>query len=64
MKIKRNAAKCRKCGDIIQSKHRHDFVACRCKAIFVDGGLEYLRRGAESWDILEDLSETTEDDEQ
>lgn len=22
--------KCLNCGDIIQSKHRHDFVACSC----------------------------------
>jgi hypothetical protein len=37
---------CRKCGDVIQSKHRHDFVRCKCGEIFVDGGSEYLRYGA------------------
>jgi hypothetical protein len=40
-----NAAKCVHCGDIIVSRHRHDFVKCSCDSIFVDGGLEYERRG-------------------
>jgi hypothetical protein len=26
----RNKAKCRNCGDIIESKTRHDFVMCKC----------------------------------
>jgi hypothetical protein len=39
-------AKCLKCNDIIESKHRHDFVRCSCKEIFLDGGDEYLRAGA------------------
>lgn len=55
-KIKRNAARCLKCGDVIESKHRHDFRACSCGAIFVDGGLDYLRRGGD-FDAIEDLSE-------
>lgn len=25
-----NKAQCKNCGDIIQSKNRHDFVACSC----------------------------------
>lgn len=25
-----NKAKCLNCGDIIHSKHRHDFVSCKC----------------------------------
>ena len=37
--------KCSKCGDIIQSKHRHDFVRCKCGACFVDGGDDYTRLG-------------------
>ncbi len=55
-----NKARCCKCGDAIESKHVHDFVACKCGAIFVDGGKDYLRRGGEPEDI-EELSETTED---
>lgn len=53
MKLIRNRAKCRLCGDIIESKHRHDLVACKCGAIFIDGGLDYLRGGAR--DSLEDF---------
>ena len=41
----KNKAKCRKCGDIVESKHVHDFVACGCGAIFVDGGNQYWRWG-------------------
>lgn len=43
-KIIRNSAKCAVCHDEIESKHRHDFVSCKCGAIYVDGGHEYLRR--------------------
>lgn len=41
----KNQAKCLNCGDIIESKHRHDFVTCSCfvnstdnKGIAIDGG--------------------------
>ena len=43
--IVQNEAQCNKCGDIIVSKHVHDFVECGCGSIFVDGGMEYLKRG-------------------
>lgn len=36
---------CLECGDIIQSKHRHDFVRCKCGESFVDGGEDYFRAG-------------------
>ena len=36
---------CLKCGDIIQSMHRHDFVRCECGESFVDGGNDYFRAG-------------------
>lgn len=42
----RNVAECRLCGDVIESKSRHDFVSCKCGGIFTDGGLDYVRRGA------------------
>lgn len=42
--IIRNAARCSVCDDFIESKHVHDFVWCKCGAIAVDGGREYLRR--------------------
>ena len=43
--IKLNRVKCRLCGDIIESKHRHDFVVCKCGSIFIDGGHDYCRYG-------------------
>lgn len=54
--ITRNAARCLKCGETIESKGRHDFRWCSCHAIFVDGGLDYLRRGGDL-DAIEELSE-------
>ena len=56
-RIKSNKARCLVCDDIVESKLVHDFVACRCGAIFVDGGHDYLRRGGDPGNI-EDLSET------
>jgi hypothetical protein len=42
--ILKNRAECNLCKDIIESKHRHDFVSCKCGAIILDGGTDYLRR--------------------
>ena len=39
-----NRLQCKKCKDIITSRHGHDFVTCECKSISADGGGEYLRR--------------------
>ena len=55
MVITYNAAQCLRCGDTIESKHRHDFQSCSCGAVFVDGGLDYLRRGGDPADFR-DLS--------
>lgn len=44
VRLVENRGKCGKCGDVIVSRHRHDFVRCSCGAAAVDGGLEYLRR--------------------
>lgn len=44
MKIITNKIRCKHCGDIIQSKHRHDFCTCRCRKVSVDGGTVYLKR--------------------
>jgi tRNA(Ile2) C34 agmatinyltransferase TiaS len=59
-KILRNAARCKKCGETIESKSRHDFVTCKCGAISVDGGREYLRRVGNIED-MEDLSEVADE---
>lgn len=44
-KIVRNIAQCAQCKQVIESTHRHDFRACGCGSIFVDGGLDYMRWG-------------------
>jgi hypothetical protein len=56
----RNRARCRRCGDVIESRHRHDFVSCGCRAIFVDGGMDYLRAG---FDHPDDFEWMGDDDE-
>ena len=43
-KLTRNRCQCDECKDIIESTHVHDYVTCKCGAIAVDGGLEYIRR--------------------
>jgi hypothetical protein len=42
-----NQIKCNKCGDTPFSRNRHDFRYCKCGAVAVDGGQEYLRRVGE-----------------
>lgn len=54
-RIIRNIIKCKKCGDIIESKSVHDFKFCKCNSVAVDGGHEYLRRVGNR-DDYEDLS--------
>lgn len=46
-RLLRNQAQCLRCGDVIESTHVHDLVSCSCGQLFVDGGLEYLRRGGD-----------------
>lgn len=43
--VKKNAAWCLECDTVIESKFRHDFQECKCKALFVDGGRDYQRIG-------------------
>ncbi len=58
MKIIKNSIKCNICGDVIESKHVHDFVFCSCKACAVDGGHYYLRRVCREKDCFTELSIT------
>ena len=54
-RLTKNQAQCNKCGDIIESKSRHDFVRCSCGSLAVDGGLDYTRRvfnNIEEWTDL------------
>ena len=54
--IIRNAIRCKKCGDVIESETVHDFKFCSCGSCAVDGGLDYLRRCGNRGD-WEELSE-------
>jgi len=56
MKIIKNAIRCKRCGDEIESTYRHQYVMCRCGACAVDGGHDYLRRSFASMDCFEDIS--------
>ncbi len=59
MRILANKIQCKKCGDIIESHSVHDFKFCKCGAVAVDGGHEYLRRCG-SFENIIDLSEWKE----
>ncbi len=39
-----NKIKCKKCGDIIESKSINDYKKCSCGAVAVDGGKDHLKR--------------------
>jgi hypothetical protein len=63
----RNRAKCKNCLDIIESKHRHDWVSCSCfsndgdtTGIYIDGGQDYCRIGGK----LENVLRLNEQDEE
>ena len=59
-KIIKNAIQCKLCGEVIESKHVHEFVQCKCGACAVDGGHDYLRRCFRDKDCYIDLSESIE----
>ena len=56
--IIRNAIQCNHCGDIIESKHVHDFQTCKCGCVSVDGGYDYLKRCFQKEGDYTELSET------
>ena len=61
-KVIKNSIQCNLCGDIIESKFRHDFEECSCKACFVDGGHDYQRIGYAEEGCYTNLSEYEEVD--
>jgi hypothetical protein len=66
-RILRNAARCRKCQAIIESRGRWGYHSCPCGAIAVDGGRAYLRRtghpeDCEEMSVLDETQEPTEED--
>ena len=66
-RIIENKAKCLKCGDIIESIDRHDYVQCSCGNISVDGGKDYLKRsyrdGMDTWIDMSISEPITEGDD-
>lgn len=50
--IIRNAVKCNKCQEVLQSTHVHDYVECMCQETMVDGGNEYFRYGGNNVETL------------
>ena len=43
-RIIKNSVKCNLCGEIIVSEDVHDLKFCKCGAVSVDGGNDYLKR--------------------
>jgi hypothetical protein len=63
MKILSNQVKCLECGDEIYSAYRHDFKYCKCGAVGVDGGMDYLKRNyKDATSNYVDLSISIEDE--
>ena len=53
-----STATCKKCGDVLISRHRHDYVMCTCdNKTMLDGGTEYQRYGGVDLSLV-DLSGT------
>lgn len=49
MEKKRNRAKCKKCGDILESFHMDDYVKCSCNEISISGGTDRYYCAANDW---------------
>ena len=47
-----SGVKCYKCGDFIYSRAPHDFHRCSCGTLFVDGGFERIRYGADEINLV------------
>lgn len=48
---------CLKCNEILQSRHRHDYVTCHCdNKTMLDGGDEYLRTGGMEMTLVKAFS--------
>ena len=62
-KIIKNSVKCNLCGEIIVSEDLHDLKFCKCVAVSVDGGNDYLKRTYKnSPDDYTELSEYEENE--
>ena len=52
----RHAIQCKKCLETIESKHRHDFKYCSCRAVGIDGGISAGNRILGNLSDIEDRS--------
>ena len=59
VKIIVNKIRCKKCNDVIESTHGHDFKVCKCGSVAVDGGKDYLKRSGnrEDWEELSEYED-------
>ena len=55
-KVIKNSIRCKRCGDVIESRGVHEMVWCSCGSCAVDGGREYLRRAYKEEGCYEELS--------
>ena len=59
--LTRNAIKCLMCNTVLESKHQHHYVQCKCSnEAATDGGLDYQRILAKDLDLVENLCEYVE----
>lgn len=59
-----NSITCLNCGEVIVSRHRHDFQRCNCpNGTFIDGGLEpFGRFGGKDLNMIKQFQVTSDDD--
>lgn len=50
-----SAIQCKECKDVIYSRAHHDFHHCSCGNCFVDGGFDYFRYGANSFNSIKEI---------
>lgn len=61
--MKVRGRECPECGDFIWSKHRHNFVRCRCRKVAIDGGTDYIRMVREPFITeVREVQDNSEDD--
>ena len=64
-KIIQNKARCKLCGDVLESTSRHDFKWCKCGVMAVDGGHDYIKRcwkpGYEKDEVIEEMNIEADD---
>ena len=58
-KLIKNQWKCLYCGDVIESKHQHHSISCKCGKMSIDGGTSYIRLIGDL-DMMQDMCERIE----